>query len=173
MRRSLQYFNLLGVFALAALCVIQWQANRQLNLEANESEKTRLDQALKLQEQAKTINGYRADLDSFRDQLARANQTQKETDSKLTAAQRDIRQLSDERDQLKTSVTNWANVVTARDEQLKQTSEQLQHLAAARNDAVETFNALAEKYNAVVKDLSERTRQFNALIEKYNKAVTQ
>lgn len=144
MSRTLQFINLLGVFALAVLCVMQWRADRNLNLELSAREKTRLDQAAKLEHQDKTIKGYVADLETFRKQLARANVSLKETEKSLAGAQREIRQLSNERNQLRISVTNWAGAVAARDEQLKQAAEQLQKLASDRNEAVKKFNELAE-----------------------------
>ena len=33
MSRFLQWFNLFGILALAALCAVQWRANRRLNLD--------------------------------------------------------------------------------------------------------------------------------------------
>src|SRR5687767_12487479 len=102
MNRSLQYLNFLGILALAVLCVVQWRMNRRVNLEASALEKTRLEQAARLEDQDNTIKGYAADLDGFREQLARASLDLKETEASLAAAQREIRQLNSERDQLRT-----------------------------------------------------------------------
>jgi ABC-type transporter Mla subunit MlaD len=66
-----------------------------------------------------------------------------------------------ERDQLRISVTNWADAVAARDEQLEEAAGQLARLGADRNDAVTRFNELAEKHNEVIHELNDRTRQFN------------
>jgi chromosome segregation ATPase len=172
MNLSLQIINFTGVLALAALCVIQWRANRQVNLEANALEKTRIEHVAKLEEQEKLISGLTVDLDSFREQLAHANVRANQAESKLAASERTVLQLTTEGEQFKESVTNWANAVTARDEQLKIAAEQLQKLAADRNDALTKFNELAEKYNSAMKDLNERTRQFNELIDKYNRLAT-
>ncbi|MCI0534347.1 MAG: hypothetical protein L0Z50_03890 [Verrucomicrobiales bacterium] len=173
MTRSLQLINFFGVLALVALCVVQWRANRQVNLELIALEKTRLEHVAKLEEQERIIKGLTVDLDSFREQLARANVTAMDTESRLVSAERTVLQLTNERDQLKASVANWANAVTARDEQLKAAAEQLQKLAADRDEAVTKFHELAEKHNEVVKNLNERNRQFNELVEKYNKLAKQ
>jgi chromosome segregation ATPase len=155
MNRALQYLNLLGVVALAALCVVQWRANRAVNLEAAGLEKVRLDQAAKLSELEKAMKGQAADLDSFREQLGKTHESLRAAEAKITTLERDARQLAAERDQLKTSVAKWADAVAARDARLAELDGQLRKLATDRNDAVTKFNELAEKYNAVVKDLNE------------------
>jgi chromosome segregation ATPase len=155
MNRTLQVLNLLGVLVLAALCVVQWRANRTLNLEAAGLEKVRLDQAAKLAELEKIIKGQAADLDSFREQLGKTHELLRGAEAKVAILERDGRQLTAERDQLKASVAKWADAVAERDARLGQLEAQTQKLATDRNDAVKKFNELAEKYNAVVKDLNE------------------
>ncbi len=155
MNRALPLLNLLGVLLLAGLCVVQWRDNRRLNLEAADLTRIRHEQAAKLEEQTKTITGLSADLDSFRTRLKDASEMVKVTDTKLRPLDREVRQLALERERLKASITNWSAAVTARDERLKEFADQAQELAAARNEAVTKFNELAEKHNAVVKDLNE------------------
>jgi len=155
MNRLLQYFNLCGVVALAILCIVQWRSNRQVNLEAFGLTKIRLEQQEKISAQEKSLKGCTQDLDSFREQLTRASSTLKEIENKLATAERDNRQLSAERDQLKTNVANWTAAAAARDEQLKIANTELQKLGQERNDAVTKFNELAGKYNKVVSDLNE------------------
>jgi chromosome segregation ATPase len=169
--RALQLFNLFGVVMLAGLCAVQWQTNRHLNLEINRLEKIRLEQSARNDDQRRQIEGCAADLDSFREQLARVNASAGESHGRLGAAEKELAQLSAERDQLKTSVTNWAEAVSIRDARLKENHEQLQKLADDRNEAVTRFNDLAAKYNAAVSDLNGRTKEFNALVEKYNAVV--
>lgn len=187
MNRFLQWFNLAGVLALALLCVLQWRMNRQLNLDLNAAEKTRQKQATRLDDQEKWLKGGASDLDGFREQLTRAATSLKETEAKLAALDRQVKQLTNERDQLKTSVTNWAAAVAARDVQLTKAGADLQKLAADRNAAVLKFNEVATKQNELVKELerrakehttvveqlNRRTREFNALVEKYNALAKQ
>lgn len=182
MNRFLHWFNLAGVLALAALCVLQWRANRQLNLDLNTAEQARHQQATRLDEQTKRLTGGASDLNGFREQLTRATASLKQAESKLATLEQQLKQLTNERDQLKTSVTNWAAAVSARDTQLKQAGADQAKLAADRNATVLKFNEVAQRQNALVKDLesqlkernalaeelNKRTREFNALVEKYN-----
>jgi chromosome segregation ATPase len=168
MNRLLQYANLFGIVAMAVLCVIQWRSNRSLNLEVGRLEKIRAQQETKMGEQTRTISGYAADLDAFRENLTRANTLHRDTEARLKTAENQIEQLRQEDVQLRMSVTNWAQAVQARDEQLRQANGQMQKLAADRDAAVQKFNEIAERYNAVVNDLNSRTKDFNALVEKYN-----
>ncbi len=155
MNRALPILNLLGVLLLAILCVVQWRTNRQVNLEAAELTRIRHEQAARLEEQGKTISGLTADLDGFRTRLQDASTLAQETEAKLRPLEQEVRQLTQERDQLRGSVTNWAAAVAARDERLREFAAQIEELAAARNDAIGKFNALAERHNTVVNDLNE------------------
>lgn len=187
MNRVLQWFNLAGVVALAVLCLLQWRMNRQLNLDLNAAEKARQRQAARLDEQEQRLKGGASDLDGFRAQLIRATSSLRETEAKLATLDRQVKQLTNERGQLKTSVTNWAAAVAARDAQLKQAGADLKQLAADRDAAVLKFNEAAtrqndlgkelerrtKEHNAVVEQLNQRTREFNALVERYNKLAKQ
>jgi chromosome segregation ATPase len=162
MSRFLQWFNLLGILILAVLLAVQWQKNRQLNLDVEALEKTRLEQLQKIAERDNTIAGYVADLDDFRRRLTMSESQLKELDDKLSAmirernglaAQRE--QLIAQRDQLKATLDKWIAAVAARDAAIKQAGEQVEKLTATRNEAVEKFNDLAGKYNVLVKDLNE------------------
>lgn len=155
MIRSLQYFNLFGVAALIALCIIQWRANRQVNLEITGLERTRLEQSAKLTEQEKTIKGYTADLDAFREQLASSDAALKDAQAKLSAMTGESGSIAAERDQLKANADAWKAAIADRDEKLKQANEQLLKLASERNEAVGKFNDLADKYNTLMKDLDD------------------
>jgi methyl-accepting chemotaxis protein len=162
-----QYVNLLGVLVLGCLGVIQWRVNRDLNLETQRLEQLHLDQQAQLEERDRSIRGYRADLDQFRDQLTRTRQRLKETDASLAAARHELAQLARERDQLRIAVTNWADAVAARDARLEEAAGQLEQLAADRNEAVRRHNELAEILNETIGQLNDRTRQFNELIERH------
>lgn len=165
----LQYLNLFGVLVLGGFCVVQWRVNRDLNLETNRLERVRIEQVAQLEERDRLIQDYLADLDQFREQLTRVTDRLKRTEGDLAAARLELAQLTQERDQLRISVTNWANAVAARDAQIEEAAGQLAQLGADRNDAVTKFNELAEKHNAVVQELNDRTRQFNELVDRYQK----
>jgi chromosome segregation ATPase len=168
-RLPLQYLNLFGVLILGGVCALQWRSNRELNVAANHLERLRLEQLAQLEERDRSIQGYAADLEYFREQLTRAGDRLKETEVSLAAKRKELALARHERDQLRISVTNWANAVAARDEQLEEAADQLQRLGKDRNDAVLRFNELAETHNDVVQELNERTRQFNELAERYQK----
>lgn len=182
MNRRLHWFNFLGVLALAALSVVQWRANRQLNLDLNAVEKDRQQQATRLDELTRQLKGGATDLDEFRAQLTRATASLKDTKAKLALAERQLTQLTNERAQLKTSVTNWAAAVAARDVQLKQAGAEAQKQAEERTTLALKFNDLARRQNEQVKELerlmkerndavtalNQRTREFTVLVEKYN-----
>lgn len=166
--RGLQYFNLLGVVAMAVLCVWQWRINRELNLQANRLDKDRQEQRARLDEQENKLKGQLADLEAFREHVKQAGMSLKSAESNLVVARHETMQLSSERDQLRESITNWAQAVTERDARLKQLAEQVQTVATERNDAIAKFNRVADQQNSVVNDLNQRTREYNSLVEKYN-----
>lgn len=166
MNRSLPYINLLGVVALSVLCVFQWSTNRSANLEVARLEKVRIGQVTQLAEREKALQGCQGDLESFRTQLVEVNTRWKENEKKITSSDRELQQITAERDQLKTNITMWTEAVAVRDERLKKVNAEIQTLAADRNEAVTKYNELAAKQNQTVKD-------FNELIVKYNQLVSQ
>ena len=83
MTRMIRVLNFCGVLALAVLCCLQWNMNRQLNLKAVALEKIRLEQIAQLAEQDLKIRGYIADLDEFRGRLTLAESQLKELETKL------------------------------------------------------------------------------------------
>jgi chromosome segregation ATPase len=155
MSRRWQYLNFLGVLVLTALCVIQWQRDRRLNLELSRLEKVRQEHELKIAEQEKTARGLTSDLEQFKEQFKLTQADLTETRQRLQAAERENSQLLGERDQLKESITNWAKAVAERDESIQAANAHTTELAGRLNDSIQKFNALATNYNSVVKDLNE------------------
>ena len=153
--KSLHYFNLFGVLVLALLCLVQWNTNRQLNLEVNSLSKAQFDLAAKLAEEEQTARGLTADLAQFKEQFTRAEKDLGDTQRKLSLADHETHQLIVEREHLKTSITNWAAAVTTRDERLSEANTQLRRLSDDLNFSVRKFNDLATNHNALVKDVNE------------------
>jgi chromosome segregation ATPase len=172
MNRFLQYVNLIGVAALAVLCVVQWKANRRVNLEASALEKTRQELTSKVAGHEKTIKGQAADLDTFREQLSLATTSLKETETKLTKAVRENVQLEAEREQLKISITNWAAAVTARDERIKEANDRLKKLGEDLNASIRKFNELAETHGKLVKDWNDQQAKLAAMKTNSAKATS-
>jgi septal ring factor EnvC (AmiA/AmiB activator) len=145
MNRFLQYLNFAGVLALAGLCALQWKENSRLNLAMNDLEMTRLRQSDQIAAQEKTIKGYTADLEDFRQRLTLA-------ESQMKDLQRDLDKRTAERAQLRATLDKWVAAVTERDAALKKAGMEIQTLVKERDGAVGKFNDLAGKYNALVKD---------------------
>ena len=164
--KRLGWINLVGVLALAALCAMQWQRDRRLNLEINRLEKVRQAQEVKISDQEKASSGLSADLARFKEQFKEAHTDANDARKTVRELEQKHDQLARERDQLRASVTNWAAAVTARDESLKQANERLRDTTLRLNESILKFNELASNYNASV-------QRFNDLATNYNSVVTQ
>ena len=153
--KGIQYVNLLGVLVLAALCIAQWQRDRRMNLEVNRLEKAGIGHRSMLAEQEQLIQGLNTDLAQFKKQMTKVQTDLNETRQKLRASEKEAHQLTAQRDQLKTSITNWVAAVSARDERLKEANKEIGRLADELNGSIKKFNELATNYNATVKDLND------------------
>jgi chromosome segregation ATPase len=161
MSRILGYINLIGVIALAALCAVQWNRNRDLNLRVIDLEQTRQQQADQIAHEEKIIQENAADLEELRQRLIISESAVTEANQKLAAANAQINQLTaqrdqllTERDQLKQTIEQWKAAVAARDDALKSAADEVRTLVGQRNDAIRQFKDLAVKYNSVVNDLN-------------------
>ena len=164
--KRLGWINLFGVLALAALCAVQWQRDRRLNLEVNRLEKERIAQQEKFSEQEKAASGLSADLARFKEQFKEAHTDANDARKVVRELERKHDLLARERDQLKASVTNWSAAITVRDESLKQANERLRDTTLRLNESILKFNELASNYHASV-------QRFNDLATNYNSVVTQ
>jgi len=151
MNRFLHLFNLLGIFALAILCAIQWRTDHQLNLQTISLEQTTEQQASKIADQEQTIKGCNADLDELRRRITISEGALAQAQDKLAAQTLQVQNISVERDKLRAAVEQWTAAVAARDDALKQAAQKIQSLADQRNQAVLRFNDLAARYNAIIK----------------------
>ena len=163
MNRFLQILNFLGVLVLVWLCTFQWKDNGRLHAAGEDLERTRQEQAAKIAEQEKALQGYQADVDDLREKLSKSDANLKQTQGKLATATTERNQitaardqLTADRDQLKAAIEKWNAAVAQRDEAIKGAAEQVQKSQAERNEAVTRFNDLVTKYNAAIKDLESR-----------------
>jgi hypothetical protein len=154
MNRHLEKLNLLGVVILAVLCVAQWKINRDTNLQLASAQKFQQEQTTKIAEQEKVIQNHLADLETFRVQLTSAKASEKELEKKFAESDGANRELVNERDQLKASITNWAAAVETRDQQLRLAATNLQSLVQSRDEAIEKYNDLARRHNELVSDIN-------------------
>jgi len=155
MNRWMTYLNFAGVLVLTVLCMIQWQANSQFNAQLNRANQTRIDQAAKLADEETTLNQNATDLADLRQRLSLAEADLKDVQNKLAASEQQGKDLIALRDQLKATLDKWEAAIADRDRALKQAGDQIQTLSSARNQDVAKFNDLADKYNAVVKQLND------------------
>lgn len=151
MNNRLNYLNLLGVLALAVLCIAQWQRDRRLNLELGHLDQMRLQQATKIDEQASQLKGLNEDLGQLKTSLADEQSLRSQIEQKVTSTENTNQQLLLERDQLKAAITNWANAVAVRDERMKEANARIEQLANDLNASIRKYNELATNRNAAVK----------------------
>jgi chromosome segregation ATPase len=144
MNRILAILNLLGVLIVAAICGVQWNTNSRLEHQVQSLQKTSADQAAKIDDQAQTIKDDAADISDFHDRLSLAESQLIDTKDKLAQRVAEVNLLQN-------NLKKWMQAVADRDAALKQAAAQIQSLAAQRNDAIQKFNDLAGKYNALVK----------------------
>jgi len=162
--KTLAWVNLAGVLALGVLCVAQWRGNRELNLEVGRLEGIRLDNAAKLDKRDRNISSLHDDIASLQAQVLALTGSLRETEGKLTLAEKMGAMLSIERDQLKEAVKRWAQAVEARDTRIVESHDKIRELAERLNDVVARHNEIAASYNDVAKLLNERTQAYNELV---------
>lgn len=150
MNRIFAVFNFLGILVLCVLCALQWLVNSRVNLRANSLEDIRRQQSAKLEENDKTIRAYTSDLEDFRQRLSLSETQLKDLDEKLSHEIAERNQIAAERDDLKNALGQWMDAVADRDKTINQARDQLQKLAAQRNDAIQKLNDLTDKYNTLV-----------------------
>jgi chromosome segregation ATPase len=147
MKRFFDVFNLLGIGALAWLCVAQWTTNGQLSRENDRLETIRLQQAATIETQRQTIAGQAEDLDEFRSRLATAETQLKDLTLQLEKVTAEKNQAITDRDRLKATLDQWVAAVKQRDDLIKD-------LARQRNDAIAQLKDVVDKYNALVKKVN-------------------
>jgi chromosome segregation ATPase len=142
--RFLSIFNCLGVGVLAVLCAIQWRANSRLENNVEQLDKTRIEQSAKIAEQEITLKDDAADLEDLR--------------QRLSMSESELQKAVAEGTRLKATLSEWMAAVHQRDAALKQAGQQIQKLAGERNEAIQKFNDLADKYNALVKQMGSNSK---------------
>jgi chromosome segregation ATPase len=178
MTRTLQILNLLGILALVVLCIFQWQANRRLNLQYIDLEKTRNKLTAQTTQLQSNLDGATADLNDFRARIAAGQSAAKKSDDKLAAAATQIQTLTAQQHQLqsaadsfKSTIDKWTATVAARDQTFRQAQSQVQTLAEDRNASIQKFNDLALKYNAAIEEIKKANEAIKKLAQDRNDAV--
>jgi len=155
MNRFLPWTNLVGVVVLAGLCVVQWHANRRVQIELSRQRLSFRDQAVRLEVLAGKAFAQAEDLAELQLPLVRAVDQAHAAAGQLAATESALWQAEAERDQLKASLTNWVAAVADREERLGQAADRANQLAEQRDDAIRRFNELAERHNRLVTEWNE------------------
>jgi HAMP domain-containing protein len=137
MIRFLSTFNFAGVLALAILCAVQWRTNSRLENRVRALDQLAADQQAKIAGQTQTLKEDAADLDDLHERLSLSEKQLDETLAKL-------RQREAEVSQLQITLKSWMEAVEARDAALKQAGQEIQQMAAQRNEAIQKYNDLAQ-----------------------------
>lgn len=162
MTTVLRWINLGGVGVLALLCGIQWQRERTVNLEWNESEKARLRLVETLERRETELAAKGADLDEFRERLRVALEALNDQSQKLRTAETAVDRLEAQTERLGVSLTNWMDAVARRDDELTNAHERLTAVMKDRNEVVVRFNALSARHAKLVDQWNEQQRKLAA-----------
>lgn len=147
MSRVMTWINLIGVLALAAIYVRQWSDTIRATRQVHAAQADYQAMNSKFNDQAATVTSQSHDLDTLRGQLTT-------TEADLAAAKRDaadtaakLKQRAAELAEQRDAIEKWKAAVAQRDDLLKQTTGESKSLAAARDEAVRRYNALAGQIN--------------------------
>jgi DNA repair exonuclease SbcCD ATPase subunit len=150
MNRTLTYLNFVGILALALLCAKQWGINNRLLNHIQDLQHQSDDQLTKISAQQTALQQDADDLKELHERitLSESQLQQATTALKLATAERD--QYRHLHDQLIAAVKQRDQVLVQQTDVLKAQIATIHKLEDERNQAVEKFNDLATKYNAMV-----------------------
>ena len=164
----LTYLNLFGVLLLGLVCVWQWRSDSHLRAELAARRLQAGEQGRKLAAAEAEKSRLAADLELFRTQLKTQSEELDRQNTGRTDADKKLRQMTAERDQLKNSVTEWVTAVQARDARLAAAAKQCAGLAARLQEAATAHAALSRRADEAIALLNQRTQEGNAVIEQLN-----
>jgi chromosome segregation ATPase len=158
MKPGLHYSNLLGVLALALLCVLQWQHDRRLNLQLNQSERLRGEQAAKIGELEAAQKGLNEDLGQIKQAFSAKERAGAQAEHELALNLGTNQLLKAEQERLKSALSNYAQTVAIQNERIKEANHRIEGLASNLNESIRKFNDLVTNYNGVVGELNALRR---------------
>lgn len=153
--------NFIGVCLLAGLCTLQWDHNSRLDQQVRTLEETRDSQAAKIADLDKTIKGNASDLEDLRGRLTKSDDTVKDDEKKLAAADVEKKRMQAQVDRDKEIVAQWRAAIDQRDQILLKQKDQLEKLVSDHNELVNKDNEVMAKYNDVA-------NKYNALVQQLN-----
>lgn len=154
MKAGMQHLNFAGVVALAILCLLQWQHDRRLNLELNQSERLRLEQASKLGEVENARKGLNEDLGQVKESFSAKQKAEAQVERELALNLNRNRRLIAEQERLKGALTNYAQTVAIQNDRIKEANSRIEELASNLNQSIRKFNDLVTNYNSVVQQMN-------------------
>ena len=154
MKPGLQHFNLLGVLALALLCVVQWQHDRRLNLQLNQSERLRREQATRIGDLEAAQKGLNEDLGQIKQAFSAKQRAGAQVDHELALNLSTNQLLRAEQERLKSALTNYTQTVAIQNERIKEANHRIEDLASNLNESIRKFNDLVTNFNGVVGELN-------------------
>lgn len=160
MKAGLHYFNLLGVLALAILCVAQWQHDRQLNLDLNRSERLRLEQTAKIGGLEAARKGLEEDLGQLKAAFSAQQGANAQVARDLVLSISTNQQLLAEQQTWRATLTNYAQTVAIQNDRIKEANARIEALASNLNQSIGKYNRLVTNYNAVVGELNALRKGF-------------
>lgn len=164
----LTYLNLVGVLLLGLVCVWQWRGNSLLRAELAAERCHAGEQSRKLAAAETEKTRLAADLELFRTQIKTQSEELDRQNLGRNDADKKLRQMTEERDQLKKSVAEWAAAVEQRDTRLAAAAQQQVLLASRLREAASAHAELGRRADEAIALLNQRTKEGNAVIEQLN-----
>lgn len=155
MKNFIAAFNLLGLAALTALCVFQW--NQSGELRHRRDELIRKSEALEgelkttraaLETSNGTVEEFRKRVETLETDNARLAKALKDSETRVA-------KLTGEVDRLEKTVAAWKAAVTERDAVIETQNKAIGEHIAARKEAREKYDDLVGKYNDLAKRVTE------------------
>lgn len=175
MNRTWPVIGILSLVLLGGLAVVQWQKNRQLNVNLTGIETVYLNQKQTLTEQEASIGKLKQELAQVQREFASAQEEAKTARARALSAEQKIPQLTWDRDRLQAALTNSVAIGIEQAKRLQETQTKLtttqQRFAAAESQLTEAgtgIERLTSQLEAARLKFSQLTTNHDALVARYN-----
>lgn len=175
MNRTWPVIGILSLVLLGGLAVVQWQKNRQLNVNLTGMETVYLNQKQTLTEQEASIGKLKQELAQAQREFASTQEDAKTARARALSAEQKISQLTWDRDRLQAALTNSIAIGIEQARRLQETQTKLtttqQRFAAAESQLAEAgtgIERLTAQLEAARLKFSQLTTNHDALVARYN-----
>lgn len=175
MNRTWPVIVILSLVLLGGLAVVQWQKNRQLNENLTDVEAVYVNQKRTLTEQEESIGKLKQELAQIQYQFVSGQDEAEATRARLLIAEKEILQITWDRDQLQAALTNSAAIGSEQAKRLQETQTQLattqQQFTAVKSQLTEAgagIERLTNQLQAARLKLSQLTTSHDVLVARYN-----